>query len=404
MVSHHNVKSTTNGATINSDERNNNVMLMEAVVTYVTKNYEHLLTSIERSHGDIYKCTDNNYQKMKTINVLYRPTADQFQIVYQDVPIDIRITRESSEKDGIYNVANSIVLECMHSLNILKKLVDQCYQEYVDDHYKHYDREDTLYYYDYATPHSSRSYPMRNNKTFEALFFDQKDEFLNLIHDFTTRKGIFSRAMIPYRLNILLYGIPGSGKTSCIKALANYTKRCVYNINLATITSNRDLTNIFYDRSDPNARKIFILEDIDAMSDVVKSRQPATTNADEKDSTSQVAPKSSTLTLSNILNLLDGVLELSESIIIMTTNHPEHLDPALIRPGRINLKLHLGKMSLPCAQQMLKYYYETDVFMEQLREANLEDRKFTPAELQETMMLSPRLEDFLERIKHKTSA
>merc|ERR1711862_960630 len=55
--------------------------------------------------------------------------------------------------------------------------------------------------------------------------------------------------------------------------------------------------------------------------------------------------KKDKLNLSGLLNVLDGVVDTPDRILIMTTNHPEQLDPALIRPGRIDKKILLGYMN-----------------------------------------------------------
>merc|ERR1719203_1388983 len=73
------------------------------------------------------------------------------------------------------------------------------------------------------------------------------------------------------------------------------------------------------------------------------------------------APASSTkdkLNLSGLLNVLDGVVDTPERILIMTTNHPEHLDPALIRPGRIDKKILLGYMGPTHTISMIEHYFE----------------------------------------------
>eukprot|EP00300_Choanocystis_sp_HF-7_P015729 c19151_g4_i1.p2 GENE.c19151_g4_i1~~c19151_g4_i1.p2 ORF type:complete len:255 (-),score=86.65 c19151_g4_i1:218-982(-) len=63
------------------------------------------------------------------------------------------------------------------------------------------------------------------------------------------------------------------------------------------------------------------------------------------------------LDLAGLLNALDGVVDCPGRIVVMTTNHPEKLDPALIRPGRINMKLFLDKLRLNEAEQMVSHYF-----------------------------------------------
>merc|ERR1719203_2373898 len=71
------------------------------------------------------------------------------------------------------------------------------------------------------------------------------------------------------------------------------------------------------------------------------------------------------LNLSGLLNVLDGVVDTPERILIMTTNHPEQLDPALIRPGRIDKKILLGYMSPAHATSMINHYFQCEVNAEQ---------------------------------------
>lgn len=63
------------------------------------------------------------------------------------------------------------------------------------------------------------------------------------------------------------------------------------------------------------------------------------------------------LDLAGLLNVLDGVVDCPNRIVVMTSNHPEKLDPALIRPGRVNLKLYLGYIELPEATSMVDHYF-----------------------------------------------
>merc|ERR1711991_404252 len=75
---------------------------------------------------------------------------------------------------------------------------------------------------------------------------------------------------------------------------------------------------------------------------------------------SSYAMKKDKLNLSGILNVLDGVVDTPDRIIVMTTNHPELLDPALIRPGRIDLKLLLGYMKVDHIVEMINHYFQLE--------------------------------------------
>merc|ERR1719473_1896044 len=75
-------------------------------------------------------------------------------------------------------------------------------------------------------------------------------------------------------------------------------------------------------------------------------------------SSSALTSKTDNLNLSGLLNVLDGVVDTPERILIMTTNHPEQLDPALIRPGRIDKKILLGYMNPDNIVKMIEHYFQ----------------------------------------------
>ena len=86
-----------------------------------------------------------------------------------------------------------------------------------------------------------------------------------------------------------------------------------------------------------------------------------------------LSTKNDNLNLASLLNILDGVVDTPDRIIIMTSNHPEKLDPALVRPGRINRKLFLGNVKLAEAIGMMRHYFSVGKPMA----LELEDRMAT---------------------------
>ena len=83
------------------------------------------------------------------------------------------------------------------------------------------------------------------------------------------------------------------------------------------------------------------------------------------------------LTLSYVLNLIDGLHEQNGRVIIMTSNHPEKLDRALIRPGRIDMKINFSKCTPEIIREMLEFYFEILV----PPEIQFPDQVYTPAEV-----------------------
>lgn len=141
-----------------------------------------------------------------------------------------------------------------------------------------------------------------------------------------TREWYLDRG-IPYRRGYLLYGPPGTGKTSFVQALAGVLDFNIAMLSLSKRGLTDDLLNKLLEEVPP--RTIVLLEDADA----------AFSNRRQRDSDGY---SGSTVTFSGLLNALDGVASAEERILFMTTNHIDQLDDALIRPGRVDMTIHLG--------------------------------------------------------------
>lgn len=176
-----------------------------------------------------------------------------------------------------------------------------------------------------------------------------------------TRKWYLERG-IPWRRGYMLSGPPGTGKTSLCFALASLFKLPIYLTSLSNITEH-SLSSLF---TTLPTRSIILLEDIDATGSNVKKREDET----DKDKTTvnkeaelSSLRKSQGLSLSALLNAIDGIVSSEGRILIMTTNHIDHLDPALLRPGRVDMTIHFENISARSAQNFFKSFYSTsDIF------------------------------------------
>lgn len=222
-----------------------------------------------------------------------------------------------------------------------------------------------------------------SNCKFENKFFDQKEEVLKKVKFFLNNKKWYEEKGIPYTLGILLYGEPGCGKTSFIKSLMNYTQRHGLDIKLQSNFDFKQLKDmIMSDKINdtliiPQNKRILIFEDIDAMSDIVKDRKLKEDNNWIKPKKDELPKnkddikievlkeflgnsqekKESKNNLSYLLNILDGIHESNGRIIIMTTNKPEVLDKALIRPGRIDIKINFKKASPQNIKDIIENFF-----------------------------------------------
>ena len=168
----------------------------------------------------------------------------------------------------------------------------------------------------------------------------EKEHLVEDVKNFRASKQRYARLGIPYHRGYLLYGPPGTGKTSLVSALAAYFGLSIYVISLTDFT-DRSLMNAV---NLVPANSVLLFEDIDCAKSG-KAREPAISVADngipaQGEKGNVVA---NGVTLSGLLNVLDGFYAPANVLFVMTTNHIEVLDEALLRPGRIDYRLYLGK-------------------------------------------------------------
>lgn len=152
---------------------------------------------------------------------------------------------------------------------------------------------------------------------------------------------------IPWRRGYFLFGGTGTGKTTLVKCLATELNLPLYIIQFSKTTSDGELMEMM--NSAPT-ECILLLEDIDCAIKAAESREPK-----NKGLTMQSGGnRSEEVTLSGLLNAIDGCATQEGRLLIMTTNHPDTLDPALLRDGRVD-----RKAEIPPADEKVAY----DIFL-----------------------------------------
>lgn len=173
-----------------------------------------------------------------------------------------------------------------------------------------------------------------------------KESIVADVRDFLSRQQWYVDRGIPYRRGYLLYGPPGSGKSSFIQALAGELDFAVAMINLSEMGMTDD--KLAYLLTKLPKRSLLLLEDADA----------AFVNRRQRDSDGY---SGASVTFSGLLNALDGIAAGEERIAFLTTNHIERLDPALIRPGRVDMMLKIGDATrFQAAHMWDRFYGDTD--------------------------------------------
>lgn len=173
----------------------------------------------------------------------------------------------------------------------------------------------------------------RRKRPLESVVLDEgvKERIVDDVRDFLDSGRWYHDRGIPYRRGYLLYGPPGTGKSSFIQALAGELDYDIAILNL----SERGLTD---DRLNhlltivPN-RTLVLLEDVDA----AFANRRVQTDAD--------GYRGANVTFSGLLNAMDGVASAEERVLFLTTNHVDRLDPALVRPGRVDMTVRLGAVT-----------------------------------------------------------
>lgn len=212
--------------------------------------------------------------------------------------------------------------------------------------------------------------PFRHPSTFETLALEPelKNQLVDDLTAFADGKEFYQKIGRAWKRGYLLYGPPGSGKSSLIAAMANFLCYDVYDLELSKVADNSELRALLIQTTN---RSIIVIEDIDCSIDLTGDRLTKT----RRSSSSSIAKKARTasdhgeengrVTLSGLLNFTDGLWSCcgEERVIIFTTNHRDTVDPALLRCGRMDVHVSLGTCGVHAFKQLVKNYLGLDSHM-----------------------------------------
>jgi DNA replication protein DnaC len=204
------------------------------------------------------------------------------------------------------------------------------------------------------------------NKTFENVFLDQniRDTLIHDLNTFSSSEEYYKKIGLPYKRGYLLHGPPGTGKSSTYYAIANHTNRDLYKMSLASLSADGFKTLV--GGIPPNS--VLAIDDVDRVESTNKVEESNLSSDKSEDNSIIIKKDKDTLgkdalgkllniNISTFLEVFDGYDFLNNVIVVFTSNHPEKLDPALIRPGRADVSLNIDYPNHDTLMRIFRYFF-----------------------------------------------
>lgn len=226
------------------------------------------------------------------------------------------------------------------------------------------DSDKTVIYHN-AGPRWMRHQETRSRRPIASVILQgsMRDDLIADVRIFLSSRDYYTKLGVPYRRGYLLHGPPGCGKSSLVMALAGELRLAICVLSLSNRSLDDDSLNCLLNEAP--MRSIVLMEDID-----------------------RAFTSDSRVTMSGLLNALDGVAAQEGRLVFMTTNHVERLDAALIRPGRADMKLEIGWMSRSQVREMfVKFFPQADKEQLDAAVATIPPQVVSAAQLQSHLFL-----------------
>jgi ATP-dependent 26S proteasome regulatory subunit len=447
--------------------------------------WNHIIKNVEYNKT-IYKIKEDhtNYQSSAINNIDDRRKNTDLFMVYQTnhflldpciyVKAEIEKESEKNEKEKMNVTVDKIIINIYsykYSISELISYIDSITEKYLDSIKDARTNKKFIYSLEKVELTSEdsqldcwREDLFESSRTFNNIFFDGKKQIIEKIDFFINNRDWYDKKGIPYSIGIGLHGPPGTGKTSFIKALANYTNRHIIVLSLKLIKTKAQLEKLFfentYNENNEHSsiswdKKILVFEDIDCIGDIILNREERKRRSDKKNRsrcrrkiegsgkgnenkgkkgnkenkgkegegrgtddidsdsikvtdiiqticelnetpTAMSSNKEQLITLDDILNLWDGIRETPGRMLIISSNHYDKLDPALVRPGRIDITHELSNASHNTISEIYTHLFGSKIDEHKL--SKVKQYFYSPAEIINMYVSNKNEKDFINRL------
>ncbi|CAB4318083.1 unnamed protein product [Prunus armeniaca] len=287
-------------------------------------------------------------------------SGEQVPDTFEDINLNWRYVVETF-RDGSVEYRFELTFQKKH-----KEKVMSSYLPYVVGRAEAIKKEEKILKLSNLT---NSSVDLEHPATFETIAMepDLKRKIMKDLDRFVARREFYKKVGKAWKRGYLLYGPPGTGKSSLIAAMANHLKFDVFDLELASIRSDSHLKSVVLSTTN---RSILVIEDIDFT----------------------VHNKDNRFTLSGLLNFMDGLWSScgDERVIVFTTNHKDRLDPVLLRPGRMDVHIHMSYCTPSAFSILASNYLGIQNFDSHRLKGEivglLESTKVTPADICEDFL------------------